>query len=124
MCRWRSFGGTAPPRAGPGKLKLLAATCRSVHAVAEPADIVEGHRRGRGRRPGGPIAPAGTDAAVLARISQGGRRAVLAEPALVDKLEAQFMVPIANSPDEFRAVLKQEHDRWAPIIAAGGIKAE
>jgi tripartite-type tricarboxylate transporter receptor subunit TctC len=61
---------------------------------------------------------------VLARISQGGRRAVLAEPALVDKLEAQFMVPIANSPDEFRAVLKQEHDRWAPIIAAGGIKAE
>ena len=50
--------------------------------------------------------------------------ASLAEPTLVEKLKAQFMVPIANSPDAFRAVLKEEHDRWAPIIAAGGIKVE
>ena len=34
------------------------------------------------------------------------------------------MVPVGNTPDAFRAVLKEEHDRWAPIIAAGGIKAE
>jgi len=33
-------------------------------------------------------------------------------------------VPIGNSPDDFRAVLREEHDRWAPIIAAAGIKAE
>ena len=71
----------------------------------------------------GLIAPAGTSEAVLARIHKAVV-AVLAEPALVEKLKAQFMVPIANSPDEFRAVLKQEHDRWAPIIAAGGIKVE
>ena len=40
------------------------------------------------------------------------------------KLKAQYMSVIGNSPAEFRAVLRQEHDRWAPIIAAGGIKAE
>ena len=34
------------------------------------------------------------------------------------------MAPIASSPEDFRAVLKEEHDRWAPIIAAGGIKVE
>jgi hypothetical protein len=34
------------------------------------------------------------------------------------------MVPIASTPERFRAILKEEHDRWAPIIAAGGIKAE
>ena len=71
----------------------------------------------------GLIAPAGTSDAVLGKIHKAVV-ATLAEPALVEKLKAQFMVPIANSPDAFSAVLKQEHDRWAPIIAAGGIKAE
>ena len=49
---------------------------------------------------------------------------MLADGAVVEKLKAQYMVPIANSPEAFKAVLKEEHDRWAPIIAAGGIKAE
>jgi tripartite-type tricarboxylate transporter receptor subunit TctC len=34
------------------------------------------------------------------------------------------MSVIASTPEQFRAVLKAELDRWAPIIAAGGIKAE
>jgi tripartite-type tricarboxylate transporter receptor subunit TctC len=71
----------------------------------------------------GLIAPAGTGEAILARLHKEAV-AVLADPAVIDKLKAQYMVPIANSPDAFRAVLKEEHDRWAPIIAAGGIKAE
>jgi tripartite-type tricarboxylate transporter receptor subunit TctC len=71
----------------------------------------------------GLIAPAGTSEAVLSRIHKEVV-AVLAEPAVIEKLKAQFMVPIANSPQAFRAVLKEEHERWAPIIAAGGIKAE
>ena len=71
----------------------------------------------------GLIAPAGTGEAILARLHKEAV-AVLADPAVIDKLKAQYMVPIANSPVAFRAVLKEEHDRWAPIIAAGGIKAE
>jgi tripartite-type tricarboxylate transporter receptor subunit TctC len=71
----------------------------------------------------GLIAPAGTSKAILARLHKEAV-AVLADPAVIDKLKAQYMEPIANSPDAFRAVLKEEHDRWAPIIAAGGIKAE
>ena len=71
----------------------------------------------------GLIAPAGTSEAVLAKINKEVV-AVLADGAVVEKLKAQFMVPIANSPEAFKAVLKEEHDRWAPIIAAGGIKAE
>ncbi len=71
----------------------------------------------------GLIAPAGTPAATLARIHRDVV-AVLAEAAVVDKLTPQFMAPVGNTPDQFRAVLKQEHDRWAPIIEAAGIKAE
>ena len=71
----------------------------------------------------GLIAPAGTPAATLSKI-HAEVVAVLAEPAVVEKLEPQFMVPVGNTPAQFRAVLKEEHDRWAPIIAESGIKAE
>jgi tripartite-type tricarboxylate transporter receptor subunit TctC len=71
----------------------------------------------------GLIAPAGTPAATLSKIHKDVT-AVLSEPAVVEKLAPQFMAPVGNSPDQFRAVLKEEHDRWAPIIEALGIKAE
>jgi len=71
----------------------------------------------------GLIAPAGTSEAVLAKIHKE-IVAVLADGAVIEKLKTQLMVPVANTPQAFKAVLKEEHDRWAPIIAAGGIKAE
>jgi tripartite-type tricarboxylate transporter receptor subunit TctC len=71
----------------------------------------------------GLIAPAATPAPVLAKIHKEAV-AVLAEPAVAAKLAPQFMTPVAGTPEEFRAVLKAEHDRWAPIIKAGGIKVE
>ena len=113
------------PQAGPGKLKLLAVTSpqRSALLPSLPTLREAGIAGVEADAWVGLIAPAGTSEAILARIHKAVV-AVLAEPALVAKLEVQFMVPIANSPDEFRALLKEEHDRWAPIIAAGGIKAE
>jgi tripartite-type tricarboxylate transporter receptor subunit TctC len=71
----------------------------------------------------GLIAPAGTPESVLARIHKE-TVAVLAEPEVTAKLAKQFVSPVANTPDQFRAVLKEEHDRWAPIINSAGIKAE
>ena len=113
------------PQAGPGKLQLLAVTSpqRSPLLPDLPTLREAGIAGVEADAWVGLIAPAGTSEAVLARIHKSVA-AILAEPALVEKLKAQFMVPIANSPEEFRAVLKEEHDRWAPIIAAGGIKAE
>jgi tripartite-type tricarboxylate transporter receptor subunit TctC len=108
-----------------GKLKLLAVTSpqrspllpdlptlREAGIVGVEADAWVGL-----------IAPSATPAPVLEKIHQEVA-AVLKEPEVVTKLAAQLMVPIASTPDAFRAVLKEEHDRWAPIIAAGGIKAE
>jgi tripartite-type tricarboxylate transporter receptor subunit TctC len=71
----------------------------------------------------GLIAPAGTGEAILSRL-QKEVAAVLGDPAVIEKLKAQYMVPVGGSPQAFRALLKEEHDRWAPIIAAGGIKVE
>jgi tripartite-type tricarboxylate transporter receptor subunit TctC len=112
-------------QAGPGKLKLLAVTSpqRSALFPDLPTLREAGIAGVEADAWVGLIAPAGTSEAVLAKIHKAVV-ATLGEPALVEKLKAQFMVPIANSPDAFRAVLKEEHDRWAPIIAAGGIKVE
>jgi len=113
------------PQTGPGRLKLLAVTSpqRSALLPGLPTLREAGIAGVEADAWVGLIAPAGTSEAILARIHKEVA-AVLAEPAVVEKLKAQFMVPIANSPNAFRAVLKAEHDRWAPIIAAGGIKAE
>jgi tripartite-type tricarboxylate transporter receptor subunit TctC len=117
--------GSVVPLGKEGKLKLLAVTSpqrspllpdlptlREAGVVGVEADAWVGL-----------IAPSATPTPVLEKI-QKEVVAVLAEPEVVAKLAAQFMVPIASTRDAFRAVLKEEHDRWAPIIAAGGIKVE
>jgi tripartite-type tricarboxylate transporter receptor subunit TctC len=117
--------GSVVPLGREGKLKLLAVTSpqrspllpdlptlREAGIVGVEADAWVGL-----------IAPSATPAPVLAKIHKEVA-AVLEEPEVVAKLATQFMLPIASTPDAFRAVLKEEHDRWAPIIAAGGIKME
>lgn len=115
--------GAVVPLGREGRLKLLAVTSpqrspilpdlptlREAGIVGVEADAWVGL-----------IAPSATPAPVLEKIHQEVA-AVLKEPGVVAKLRTQFMVPIASTPAAFRAVLKEEHDRWAPIIAAGGIK--
>jgi tripartite-type tricarboxylate transporter receptor subunit TctC len=111
------------PLAAEGKLRLLAVTSpkRSPLFPDLPTLGEAGIAGVEADAWVGLIAPAATDRAVLDRIHREVT-ATLAEPAVVDKLKAQYMLPIAGSPDAFRAVLKEEHDRWAPIIAASGMK--
>jgi tripartite-type tricarboxylate transporter receptor subunit TctC len=113
------------PMAAEGKLRLLAVTSpqRSPLFPDLPTLREAGIAGVEADAWVGLIAPAGTGAATLAKIHRDVV-SVLAEPAVVAKLKAQFMVPIANSPEAFRAMLKEEHDRWAPIIAAAGMKPE
>jgi tripartite-type tricarboxylate transporter receptor subunit TctC len=113
------------PQGREGKLKLLAVTSpqRSPVLPDLPTLREAGIAGVEADAWVGLIAPAATPAAVLAKIYKE-TVAVLAEPEVAAKLKPQFMVPIGNTPDEFRAVMKAEHDRWAPIIAAGGIKVQ
>jgi tripartite-type tricarboxylate transporter receptor subunit TctC len=117
--------GPVVPLGRQGKLKLLAVTSpeRSPLLPDLPTLREAGIAGVEADAWVGLIAPAGTPAAVLDRI-QKETAAVLAEPEVVSKLAKQLVSPIASTPDQFRAVLKAEHDRWAPIIAAGGIKMQ
>jgi tripartite-type tricarboxylate transporter receptor subunit TctC len=108
-----------------GKLKLLAVTSPKRSPLLPGLPTLGEHAIAGVEADAwvGLIAPAGTPESVLARLHREAV-AVLAEPEVVAKLAQQFVVPVANTPDEFRAVLKAERDRWAPIIAAAGIKLE
>jgi tripartite-type tricarboxylate transporter receptor subunit TctC len=117
--------GAVVPFGVEGSLKLLAVTsARRSLLLPELPTLAEAALPGiEADAWVGLIAPAGTSEEVLDKIHQEAV-AVMAEPEIVAKLKPQFMTPIANTPAQFRATLKEEHDRWAPIIVAGGIKPE
>ena len=69
----------------------------------------------------GLIAPGGTPKAVIAAINKDVV-AIIKTPEVREKLAAQLMVPVGNSPDEFRARIDSEIERWAPVIKAADVK--
>jgi tripartite-type tricarboxylate transporter receptor subunit TctC len=69
----------------------------------------------------GMIAPARTPEAVVAKIRREVVEAI-GTAAIRDKLAAQLMEPIGNTPAEFRARIDGEIVRWAPVIKAANVK--
>ena len=68
----------------------------------------------------GLIAPARTPPEIIERL-RATAVAVLAEPAIHDKLALQYMEPVGDTPDEFRATIQQELNRWTPVIEKNNI---
>jgi len=71
----------------------------------------------------GILAPAGTPAPIVQRLSEALRK-VLQDPAVVQKFYAGGSEARAMSPVEFAAYLSREEATWIPIIKAAGIKAD
>jgi tripartite-type tricarboxylate transporter receptor subunit TctC len=69
------------------------------------------------------LAPAGTPAPVVARLSEEMRKSI-ARPETKERFRSLGAVPIADTPAEFAAFLKKDYDRWARVIKASGVKAE
>jgi tripartite-type tricarboxylate transporter receptor subunit TctC len=68
----------------------------------------------------GVVAPAATPKAVQQRIHQE-ITAVLQEPDVVQALRAQMMEVVGGSPEAFAAFLREEDERWAPVIVKNRI---
>jgi tripartite-type tricarboxylate transporter receptor subunit TctC len=71
----------------------------------------------------GLIAPAGIPDAMVERINHLVREAITS-PTVRQKLSAQLMEPIPDTPAEFRARIDADITRWKPVIAAAKIKLE
>jgi len=73
--------------------------------------------------PVGFMAPAGTPPAVLTKLSTA-MRASLAKPAIQERLKGLGAVVVGSGPDEYRAWLAKDHERWAQLIKAADVKAD
>jgi tripartite-type tricarboxylate transporter receptor subunit TctC len=69
----------------------------------------------------GLIAPGGMPKAMIDAINKDVV-AIIKLPEVREKLAAQLMAPVGNSPEEFRAVIDREIERWAPVIKAANVQ--
>jgi len=66
------------------------------------------------------LAPAGTPAAIVAKVSQDIRDA-LKSPAVSEKLTAQGLEPWPTTPEEFGVRIREDLQRWASVVRKLGL---
>lgn len=68
-------------------------------------------------------APAGTPAAVIARLNAGFNQ-VLRDPAFRARMAALGEEPMSGTPEELAAIIAEESARWREVIRSANIRAE
>jgi tripartite-type tricarboxylate transporter receptor subunit TctC len=109
-----------------GKLKVLAVGTAKRHAdfPASPTLAEAGLPGFEETAPWvGTLAPAGTPAAIVALLAEEMKKS-LARPQTQERMKALGAITVADTPSEFAAFLRKDHERWARVIKASGVKAE
>lgn len=116
---------SALPHVQAGKLRALGVTsARRSSALPEVPAIAEAGVPGyEGSAWYGVLAPAGTPQGIIGRW-QNELHNTLRLPELRDKLIAQGLEPVANTPAEFAAIIAMEITKWSKVVAASGAKVE
>ena len=115
----------AVPQIKEGKLRGLAVlSARRSSAVPDVPTIAEAGFAGQEADTLlGVLAPAGTPKAIVELLHAEIVR-VVGSPEVKERLDAIGFVPVANTPDEFAAIIRDEAARWAKVIREANIKAE
>ncbi|CAN5659058.1 tripartite tricarboxylate transporter substrate binding protein [soil metagenome] len=71
----------------------------------------------------GLVAPAGTPADIVTKVSQAVTKA-LADPGVKEKLASQGLEPAPSTPAELATIMKTDLDRWSAVIRETGARAE
>ncbi len=107
-----------------GTLRALAGTTASrapfLPDVPSMSETVPGYDTGVWW---GLLGPAGMSPDVLAKLSQDFV-AVLNTDAVKERLAKLGAQPIGSTPQQFDAKIREDYEKWAPIIKAAGMKAE
>jgi len=106
-----------------GKLRALAVTSKERSAqlpdVPAAAEVLPGFENAGWF---GLMAPAGTPPDVIEKIYRDSAKVLLSEE-FRGKLTQQGMMPVANSPADFGAAIREESARWAKVVQQRGLKA-
>jgi tripartite-type tricarboxylate transporter receptor subunit TctC len=113
------------PQMRAGKIKALAVTTakRISNAPEVPTLAESGLPEFESVSWYGVLAPAGTPAPALARLSRE-LAAALAEPELRARLETLGIDPKPTGPEAFGRFLREETERWRRLIVEAGIRAD
>ena len=116
--------GEVLPHVRSGKLRSLAVTSgqRSPFLPEVPTLVEQGYKDIALQEWLGWFLPARTPMDIVERLNLLVREGLQA-PELVDSLAKSALQPKYATPDEFARVVKQDYDRWAPIVKATGFTA-
>ena len=116
---------SAIPHMQSGRLKPIAvASDRRLPQIASVPTMAEaGLRDFEVSSWSGVFAPARTPPEIIARWHREVAR-ILALPDVREKLAAQGAEPVGSTPEQFRAYVRAEVDRWALVVRAAGARAD
>lgn len=108
-----------------GRLRALAvATSARVSSLPDVPTFAEAGVPGiEGGTFTGIVAPAGTPKEAIALLHAAAAKA-LADKSVVEKFAALGAEARGNTPEQFHAYLKNEYDKWTPVIKKAGISAK
>jgi tripartite-type tricarboxylate transporter receptor subunit TctC len=106
-----------------GKLLPLAVTQKIRTLPSVPTVAEAGYPQWRAWTSFSVMAPARVPPAIVKRLGEEVGRA-LRNPAVVQRLEQQALIPVLDTPEEFAADLKREREHWGAFIRRNGITAE
>jgi tripartite-type tricarboxylate transporter receptor subunit TctC len=108
-----------------GRLRALAvATSARVSSLPDVPTFAEAGVPGiEGGTFTGIVAPAGTPKETIALLLAAASKA-LADKSVVEKFAALGADARGNTPEQFHAYLRNEHDKWTPVIKKAGISAK
>jgi tripartite-type tricarboxylate transporter receptor subunit TctC len=69
----------------------------------------------------GLVAPKGTPRPIIDKLQQKVAQ-IMADPGMREKSERTGAYPMTGTPEEFAAFMRQEANRWAPVLKETGIK--
>lgn len=121
-----SFTGavTALPQIRAGKVRPLAVTSLKPSSVLPKVPVLANLYPGfESANWYALFAPAGTPAAVLARLSEETAKAIKA-PEMRDFIAGEGAEPVGGTPQELAALFKRDFDRYSKVIAAANVRVE
>lgn len=71
----------------------------------------------------GVLAPANTPPAILRKLSDT-IASILKEPAMAERVRGRGFNIVANTPEEFAAIMRKDYDRFGKVVRETGVKVE
>ncbi len=113
------------PHVKSGRLRALAvSSAQRIPALPDVPTVAErGYPGFEADQWYGVVAPAGTPAAVVARLNAEINKA-LTLPEVAQQMAVEGALPMPGTPQAFAALIQRELPRWAQVVKAGNVKPE